>query len=326
MDKSWIKQAAKSAWNEVFQKVKHSIVFMDNQCAECLFWIGGPGEMFKAGAVDIKDFSSFECGSDKHRKAVFVISTALLDNTMSIIKDIVTASKFDYCVVFTAVDIDTHYISRGINNENGKLIFVQCEDQICEWMGNMNYSCEVFYAPIFMACYTQFLFLTPCLNQFFPLQSHDIPALDSMRRAKGEKHPIQRISDVHFYSLPISYQTQIRQLVNYLNQLFETLSVKEELFAVGSTSRLIATQLANLPAGRQRRKVAATTASLVLVDRSLDVTASSCHLESSLADKIVGILPELPGQYYFNPISSKVSYFNNLLVMFKTMMLFDFLL
>ena len=282
-------------WKQIMQKVKHSVVFMDLQCAECLFWCGGPSEMFSAGAIDIKDFSSFECGTSHQKKAVFIVSSLIQGKTMTILQDIITASKFDYCVVFTAIDIDTHRIAYGIDNQTGRLLFEQCEEKVCEWMGNMNYTCEVLYAPIFMACYTPFLFFIPCLNYFFPLQNQDLQALDSMRRAKGEKHTIQRLSDVHFYSLPIGYQTQIRQLVMYFNQLFEILNLKEELFAVGSTSRLIATQLANLPSGRQRRKTASTTASLILLDRSLDPTGISYHSDISLADKILGILPELPG-------------------------------
>jgi len=297
MEQSWIKQASNSVWKEILQKVKHSIVFMDEQCAECLFWCGGPNKMFSAGAIDIKDFSSFECGSYKQQKAVFVVSTILQGKTLSILQDIITASKFDYCIFFTAIDIDTHRLAYGIDHQTGKLLFEQFEEKVCEWMGNMNYTCEVLYVPIFMTCYSPSLFLTPCLNNFFPLQNKDLDALDSMRRAKGEKHPIQRLSDVHFYSLPITYQTQIRQLVVYFNHLFELLSLKEELFAIGSTSRLIATQLANLPSGRQRRKVAATTASLVLLDRSLDTVAISHHSDMSLADKILGILPELPGLF-----------------------------
>ena len=295
MEQSWIKQVSLSVWKDVFQRVKHAVVFMDYACAECLFWSGGPMALFDAGAVDIKDFSSFECGSNDQKKAVFLISSVLAGKTMSILQDIICASKFDYTIIFTTVDIESQRISFGIDNQTGHLIFEQCQEKICEWMGNMNYTCEVFYAPIFMECFSPYLFLVPSLNTFFPLQSQDLIALDSMRKAKGEKHPIQRLSDVHFYSLPLGYQTQIKQLVMYFNQLFETLSLKEELFVLGSTSRLIATQLANLPSGRQRRKAAANTASLVLLDRSLDPVAVSRHSDTSLNDQILGTLPELPG-------------------------------
>ena len=252
--------------------------------------------LFEAGAIDIKDFSSFEQGAIHQRKAVFIVSTILQGKTISVLQDIITASKFDYCVVFTTVDIESHCVAFGVDIHSGNVIFEQCEEKVCGWMGNMNYTCEVLYAPLFMAPYTNFLFLVPGMNGLFPLLPQDLFALDSMRKAKGEKHPIQSLTDVHFYALPINYQVQIKQLVMYFNQLFGILNSKEEIFAVGHTSRLIATQLANLPSGRQRRKVAANAASLVLIDRSLDPVSILKHSESSLADKILGILPELPGK------------------------------
>lgn len=296
MENSWIKQASLSVWKEVLKKVKHGVIFMDQQCAECLHWLGGPSLLFEAGALDIKDFSSFECGLDTQKKAIFIVSSMLQGKTVTVIQDIVSASKFDYSVVFTTVSSECHKIAFGMNNnQSGSIIFEQFEEKICEWMGNMNYTAEVLFSPLFSLCYSSFLFLIPSLHKFFPLQNQDLPAIDSMRKSKGEKNPIQRLLDVHFFSLPVSYQTQIKQLVVYLDQLLETLSCKEEIFALGNTSRLIATQLANLPSGRQRRKTAITTASLVLVDRTLDPVGICHHSESSLMDKIYGLLPELSG-------------------------------
>ena len=298
MEKSLIKEASLNAWKEVFKKVKHAVVFMDQECAECLFWLGGPVLLFESGAIEIKDFSSFECGSSSQKKAVFIVSSLLHEKTSVIIQDIITASKFDYCVVVTTLNSECHKIAFGIENQSNTVIFEQFEEKICEWMGSMNYTSEVLFAPLFLICYTSFLFLIPSLNSFFPLQNQDLHAIDSMRKAKGEKHRIQHLSDVHFYSLPITYQTKIKQLVVYFDQLFETLHCKEELFAMGTTSRLIATQLANLPSGRQRRKSAVTAASLVLVDRNLDPVGILQHSNTSLMDKILGLLPELPGMCF----------------------------
>jgi len=56
------KKCSKLAWNELFQKVKRALVFMDNVSAEILHWHGGVSSMLSAGAYNVKEFSSFEVG------------------------------------------------------------------------------------------------------------------------------------------------------------------------------------------------------------------------------------------------------------------------
>ena len=47
-------------WAKIFEKVRKSVVFIDNESAESLHWVGGASRMFEAGATDIKQMSSFE--------------------------------------------------------------------------------------------------------------------------------------------------------------------------------------------------------------------------------------------------------------------------
>ena len=56
------KSPIKSSWDNVCQKVNKSIVFMDDACAQNLHWNGGAMLLFNAGALNIKEFSSFEVG------------------------------------------------------------------------------------------------------------------------------------------------------------------------------------------------------------------------------------------------------------------------
>ncbi|XP_076802966.1 sec1 family domain-containing protein 2-like [Clavelina lepadiformis] len=298
MENSWIKEARKFVWNKVTQKVKHAVVFIDASCAECLFWSGGPTVLFSNGALEIKDFSSFENGSVDQKKAVFLVSSVLRGETLSILEDIIKTSNFDYCVIITTVDADTHKMAYGhAPGNDSKSVFDQCEENACMWMGDMNYTCEVFHVPVFMSPCTNCVYLTPSLNNLFPLITNDLCAIDSVRRSRGEKHSIERLSDVHFFSLPVNFRVQVKKLVTYFNSLFESLNCKEELFAVGHTSRLVATQLTNSAQGKQRRKQALNTSSLLLIDRSLDSIQAVQHSDQSLVDKILGILPELAGHH-----------------------------
>uniref|UniRef100_H2YU06 Sec1 family domain-containing protein 2 n=1 Tax=Ciona savignyi TaxID=51511 RepID=H2YU06_CIOSA len=279
-------------WGPVFAKVKGAVVFIDSPCAECLYWNGGPRKLLDAGAVSIKEFSSFESAEKKHEKAVFIVSALLKGTAQSVLQDTIKSSNFKNCVVFTTYDEDTHRLSS--KSDPNFAFFENLESQICNWMGNVRYSCEILYAPLFIASFSSLLFLTPTSSDLFPLLNHDLEAIDQVRKNKGEKHEITRLSDVHFFSLPVNYQLQIRYLASCLNSLFEALDCKDEIFVVGNTSRLIATQLANLPSARQRRKVSANQASLLLVDRSLDTAGPSAHSDDSIVDKMFGILPDLP--------------------------------
>ena len=62
-------------------------------------------------------------------------------------------------------------------------------------------------------------------------------------------------NELAFSSLPLESQAQIRQLVQNLHQLLQHINGKEEIFTVGSISRIVGTELEALNAARSRRKV-----------------------------------------------------------------------
>ena len=47
-------------WSRVAQKMKRAVVYLDARMAEMLHWSGGMGLLLQAGALDVRDFSSFE--------------------------------------------------------------------------------------------------------------------------------------------------------------------------------------------------------------------------------------------------------------------------
>lgn len=263
-------------WDKVLSKVKKAVVFMDDKCAESLHWNGGATRLFEAGARNLKQFSSFEAGDENEPKAVFVVSTLLKGRTADIIKDVVGLSRFRYCVVFTTVAHSIHLLANNVIAElDGNPVFEQFEEKLCEWMGDMNYTAEVMHAPVVFAPVSQHLLLASTFSNLFPLLSRD---LESMNEKRQEKKRLGSLADVDMHSLPPELQIEIKSLASALNAMFESTNTREESFAVGPMSRVIAGELANHPQARNRRKTAPNKASIVFMDRTLDLTgAPLCH-------------------------------------------------
>ncbi|XP_064418967.1 sec1 family domain-containing protein 2 isoform X2 [Latimeria chalumnae] len=281
------------AWGKVFSKVKNAVVFLDSSCAESLHWSGGAGKMLEAGALHFKEFSSFEAGGGNQPKAVFVVSTLLKGRTADIIKDIISLSSFQYCVVFTAVSHSIHLLANKVAAEmEGNPVFEQFEEKLCEWMGDMNFTAEVMHVPLTFAPVSPHLVVAPAFASLFPLVSQDLRRINSSR---PEKKKFGSLNDVDLYSVPAEIQIKIKSLVSDLNSLFDFLHVKEECFAVGCTSRIVAGDLANHPQARNRRKTAQNRASIVFIDRTLDLTGAVTHHGDNLVEKILSALPAFPG-------------------------------
>lgn len=257
-------------WEKVLSKVNKAVVFMDAACAEILHWSGGAALLLDAGARNVKRFSSFEAGEDNEPKAVFVVSTLLRGRTADIIKDIVSFSRFRYCVVFTAVPHSLHLFADGVSAElEGNAAFTRFEQKLCGWMGNAEYTAEVVHAPVHFARVSSQLLIAPAFADLFPLLDTD---LLSINRKRQEKRRFASLTDLDMHSLPNEPQVKIRALVSALNTLFEFSNTREESFTVGPLSRLIAAELASHPQAKHRRKSSAHKASVVFIDRTLDLT------------------------------------------------------
>ncbi|KAL1022585.1 hypothetical protein UPYG_G00029560 [Umbra pygmaea] len=280
-------------WDQVLSKVKKAVVFMDDKCAESLHWNGGATRAFEAGARNLKQFSSFEAGGENEPKAVFVVSTLLKGRTADIIKDIIGLSHFKYCVVFTTVAHSVHLLAKNVTAElEGNPVFEQFEEKICEWMGDMNYTAEVMYVPVVFAPVSPQLLLVPTFPHLFPLLPQDLETINIKR---PEKKKFGSLTDVDMHSLTPELQIEIKSLASALNSIFEFTSTREDSFAVGPMSRLIAGELASHPQAKNRRKTASNKASIVFIDRTLDLTGAAGHHGDSLVEKILTVLPRLPG-------------------------------
>lgn len=280
-------------WEKVLSKVKKAVVFMDDKCAEALHWSGGAATLLEAGARNLKQFSSFEACGANEPKAVFVVSTLLKGRTVDIIKDIISLSHFQYCVVFTTVAHSVHLLANKVTTEmEGNPVFEQFEEKLCEWMGNMNYTAEVMHVPVVFAPVSQQLIVTPPFAHLFPLLPLDLETINAKR---PEKKRFATLTDIDMHCLTAELQIEVKSLASALNSMFETTGTREESFALGPMSRIIAGELASHPQAKNRRKTAPNKASIIFVDRTMDLTGAVGHHGDNLVEKILTVLKPLPG-------------------------------
>ncbi|XP_033070582.1 sec1 family domain-containing protein 2 isoform X1 [Trachypithecus francoisi] len=302
MSASGVLSFTQQGWEQVLAKVKRAVVYLDSACAESLHWGCGSTRLLEAvGGPDchLREFEPDAVGGGaKQPKAVFVLSCLLKGRTVEILRDIICRSHFQYCVVVTAVSHAVHLTANHVpaaaaaEMEGQQPVFEQLEEKLCEWMGNMNYTAEVFHVPLLLAPVAPHFALTPAFASLFPLLPQDVHLLNS---ARLDKRKLGSLGDVDATALTPELLLQIRCLVSGLSSLCEHLGVREECFAVGSLSRVIAADLANYAPAKNRKKTAAGRASVVFMDRTLDLTGAVGHHGDNLVEKIISALPQLPG-------------------------------
>lgn len=288
-------------WEQVLAKVKRAVVYLDAACAESLHWSCGSTRLLEAvggPACHLREFEPAAVGGGAEQpKAVFVLSCLLKGRTVETLRDIICRSHFQYCVVVTAVNHAVHLTANHVPaaaaaEMEGQPVFEQLEEKLCEWMGNMNYTAEVLHVPLLLAPAASHLALTPAFASLFPLLPQDVHFLNS---ARPDKKRLAGLGEVDAGALTPELLLQIRCLVSGLSSLCEHLGVREECFAVGTLSRVIAADFANFAPAKNRRKAATGRASVVFVDRTLDLTGVVGHHGDNLVEKILSVLPQFPG-------------------------------
>ena len=267
------------AWEQVLAKAKRAVVYLDAACAESLHWGCGSSRLLEAvgsPACYLREFEPAAVGGGVEQpKAVFVLSSLLKGRIVETLRDIICRSHFQYCVVVTAVNHAVHLTANHVpaaaaaELEGQQPVFEQLEEKLCEWMGNMNYTAEVLHIPLLLAPVAPHLALTPAFASLFPLLPQDVHILNS---ARPDRRRLGSLAEVDATALTPELLLQIRCLVSGLSSLCEHLGVREECFAVGVLSRIIAADLANFAPAKNRRKTATGRASVVFVDRTLDLT------------------------------------------------------
>ncbi|ESO85938.1 hypothetical protein LOTGIDRAFT_235701 [Lottia gigantea] len=295
-------QCSNEQWTSIEKRLSHAIVYMDNDCAELLHWNGGMTRFLQAGAKDVRELSSFESGSKSDVKAMFILSTPLYDVGGEIIQDIIKASHFQYVVVVSTIGSHVHlYHKTGTLEGNEQTLMEKFEENLLIWMGNVNYTAEVVIIPLFTAQITNNLFVTPAFSSLYPLLSTDIKRVElSFNKTltnKAERKTFDQLSDIENGYLPKPYITNLKMFVSSLNGLLEKLDVREDIYYIGHTSRFVAHELDIYSPARNRRKVAKERASIVFIDRTLDLSSCSTSQYDCLLDEIMNILPRVPGHH-----------------------------
>ncbi|KAK2189953.1 hypothetical protein NP493_92g01011 [Ridgeia piscesae] len=288
----FLKMSRSSLWENVQSKVNKATVFLDDVVAECLHWNGGATLLFNSGAVDVKQFSSFECAESSVKKAVFLVSGALMGTSELILRDIIQASSFQYVIVICTLLPGMQTLLRYGGVDNERMAFEQLEDLMLQWMGNMNYTVELMYLPLVTAPVTSRLFFLPEHVRLFPLLPTDLYALQQLAVSQPKRS--NQTNDLEMSQLPQELQLRLKGLVCSLNATLEQLSLTEDIYSLGPTSRMVAVDLANFTWAKTRRKTAEQKASLLLIDRTLDMSSAIGHHADSLLDRILRVLPALP--------------------------------
>ncbi|XP_014676542.1 PREDICTED: sec1 family domain-containing protein 2-like [Priapulus caudatus] len=280
-----------STWETICAKVDRAVVFVDRSSAECLHWSGGVVRLLDAGAINIKELSSFESGGKLQEKAVFIVGRLLREVTAQVISDIVQSSSFKCCIVITLASAQWHE-KYGVQTQETSF-YDKFEENLLEWMGNMNYTAEVIYCPVFCASITPQLFVTPPFSEFFPLLPEDVSTMQSSEGMPSGKKP--NLKEFDITHLHHNLQAKIQLFVECFDKLFEDLAIRDDCYSIGSTSSLIATELAATPSARNRKKIAQKRASILFVDRTLDLAGCAGHHGDTMLDRILQMLPRLPG-------------------------------
>ncbi|XP_069689457.1 sec1 family domain-containing protein 2-like isoform X1 [Periplaneta americana] len=294
-------QFCQIGWKEICKKVKKAVVYIDNPGAECLHWNGGLVQMITAGALTVKEFSAFESGKEEHKKAVFIVCSPIHGTTKVILKDLIQNSSFEYCVLITSAHPRVHHFAKYGGHREGiedMSIFHHLEEEMLEWMGNMNYTVEVLYSPLFLVPLTEMIFVTPTFSNMFPITEAYIPRIKELQTLHHkiiESDTSDSLSSIDITSLPAEVQISVHHLVSCLHSLLVQLEMREDIYSLGYLSGLVASQLEILPDANNRRKTAPNNCSLILIDRTLDLASVTSHNTDSLLDRILAVLPRLPG-------------------------------
>ncbi|KAK3707203.1 hypothetical protein QZH41_019565 [Actinostola sp. cb2023] len=281
-------------WQKILTVVNNALVYMDNPAAEMLHWSGNVKNVFEAGALAVYDTASRRSGNESETKAVFIVTSVICGQTLDDISAIVQGSDFQHCTLLCTVTENVNSFAKHVDNMDGS-VFGELSLKLREWMGNPYSTVDIHHVPLFASQICPGLFFTPAFSTFFPILPSDISRLQGFLRSTGDKSRVFNfLSDIEMSVLPHNLQVKIKMFAASLSSMFELMDVNEDCYGMGYLSKLVASELANMPSARGRRKTANGRASLVLIDRTLDLVGPCGHVGDTLANKIISLLPRLP--------------------------------
>ncbi|KAM7112042.1 sec1 family domain-containing protein 2 [Ciconia maguari] len=261
-------RVCRQAWEPVLARARRAVVFLDAASAEALHWGGGgAGELLAAGALAVRALPAEAGEAAGAARVVFVVSGTLRGGTAAAVRGVLGQGGGRHCVL----------VSGGEAEGGGP---AELEETLRRWMGEGGRAEVVLRGPPLLAPVSAELCLLPALAALLP----PLPG-------PGGPGP----AEVGQGALPAELRAAVRALVGDLDALFTALGLREESFAVGALSRVVAAELASYAPARNRRRAATNKASVVFVDRTLDLAGAVGHHGDNLAEKILSVLPKLPG-------------------------------
>ncbi|XP_027491649.1 sec1 family domain-containing protein 2 [Corapipo altera] len=262
-----LRRLSRRAWEPALARAHRAAVLLDAPAAEALHWGGGAGELLAAGALAVGALSAEAAVAAGAARVVFVLSGALRGGAAAAVRAVLGQGAVRHCVL----------VCGGEAEGDGP---AELEDTLRRWMGEGGHAEVVLRGPPLLAPVSAELCLLPALAALLP----PLPG-------PGGPGP----SEVGLGALPAELRAAVRALVGDLDALFSALGLREESFAVGALSRIVAAELAGYAPARNRRRTATNKASVVFVDRTLDLAGAVGHHGDNLAEKILSVLPKLPG-------------------------------
>ncbi|KAM3965112.1 sec1 family domain-containing protein 2 [Aphomia sociella] len=287
MSSNSVKEFSKAWWSEVYNRIIGAAVYLDDASAECLHWDGGLFNLLTGGAVSVKTLSPFEFSRKELKKAVFITQTTATQ--LQTICEIIRNSDFTHCILISCVSLDIVYLELNEGKDVGDVIAAgkgpaeatkHLEKLLLDAIGKTQSMVEVVHIPIFTISPTNVVFLTPPYHKVYPMYDGKL---------------IPDTSSLDLYTLTSDQRSQVRRLASGLNSMLDSMNLKEDIFYMGTYSSLVAGILENSPVCLARRKNCSNPASLIIIDRTLDLCGVTSHSMESVLDTVMSVLPRFPG-------------------------------
>nr|XP_042895869.1 sec1 family domain-containing protein 2 isoform X3 [Parasteatoda tepidariorum] len=277
-------------WVEINKHVKDALVLMDDAAAECLHWHGGLKKILDGGAISVESFSPFVVrinsiliADSKVRKAVFIIMSPLTGENWRTLIVIIRANKFKHCVIITPLPAKLH---GGITDETEQS-FIGIENYLLRWTDNVNFTANVCHIPLFTYHVSQNVFVMPSFTQRFSLSEC---GLLEMNRKRTEELSLKLLNP--------EMESSIKILAYFLNSLLDTFQVKGDFYSLGPLSYLLASELESISQQQKKKSTYSNKASLIVVDRILDLAGPLSQSYDTMLDKVLLSLPHIPGHVF----------------------------
>ncbi|XP_064398020.1 sec1 family domain-containing protein 2-like isoform X2 [Halichondria panicea] len=289
-----------SAWRKVADVCRDAAVFVDDNAAELLHWAGGLElldgctgmySIYKELNSIAKDFiatAPYSC-------VVFVVTSFLTGECSTRINQLLADLQPLHCHVFTTHSQHLHdqwtpMPGGGVDGTYSH--FGEFQALLRKWINReAGVRVSVSHLPLSVVEVCPGLLITPSNSSLFPLLPSAIEEIMARCIQEGDMNcSLEHLGQVDFDMLTRPFKMELKSLAESLNSLFDGMNTREELFSLGYTSRLVASQLAALPQAKARRKVATQRCSLLLVDRTLDLFGPTTHQSDTLVDRILKTL------------------------------------